>query len=75
MEQEALLAGLVKFLKAPSNTFSILNNADLEFPTVQMLKAKTIQLFSWRLWSINEVSIHLFVKQHLKVCTKYTKTI
>lgn len=44
MEQEALLAGASEIFGASSNTFSILNNADLEFPTVQNAEGETIQL-------------------------------
>ncbi|HAP2798932.1 TPA: oligoendopeptidase F [Enterococcus faecalis] len=44
MEQEALLAGASEIFGASSNTFSILNNADLEFPTVQIAEGETIQL-------------------------------
>ncbi|MXS27963.1 M3 family metallopeptidase, partial [Enterococcus gallinarum] len=45
MEQEALLAGASEIFGASSNTFSILNNADLEFPTVQNAEGEKIQLF------------------------------
>lgn len=53
MEQEALLAGASEIFGASSNTFSILNNADLEFPTVQNAEGETIQLSHGVLWSIN----------------------
>ena len=53
MEQEALLAGASEIFGASSNTFSILNNADLEFPTVQNAEGRNDSTFSWRLWSIN----------------------
>ncbi|MGH2251866.1 oligoendopeptidase F, partial [Enterococcus faecalis] len=44
MEEEALLAGASEIFAASSNTFSILNNADLQFPTVQNAEGETIQL-------------------------------
>lgn len=43
-DQEALLAGASEIFDAPSNTFSILNNADLEFPTIENEQGETIQL-------------------------------
>lgn len=42
--QEALLAGAGEIFNASSHTFSILNNADLEFPIVQNEQGDNIQL-------------------------------
>jgi oligoendopeptidase F len=43
-EQEALLAGASEIFDAPSNTFAILNNADLEFPTIEDENGQPIQI-------------------------------
>lgn len=43
-DKEALLAGAGEIFNASSNTFSILNNADLEFPIVQNEQGDSIQL-------------------------------
>lgn len=43
-EQEALLAGAGEVFGAPSNTFAILNNADLVFPTIDGENGEKIQL-------------------------------
>lgn len=43
-EQEALLAGSSEIFGSPSKTFSVLNNADLVFPTIEGENGETIQL-------------------------------
>lgn len=43
-EQEALLAGAGEIFGAASNTFSVLNNADLVFPTIEGSDGEKIQL-------------------------------
>ncbi|MFD1899077.1 oligoendopeptidase F [Enterococcus termitis] len=43
-EQEALLAGAGEIFEASSNTFSILNNADLKFPVIEDENGEKIQL-------------------------------
>lgn len=43
-DQEALLAGASEIFGASSNTFSILNNADLKFPVIEDENGKKIQL-------------------------------
>ncbi|MGX7163204.1 oligoendopeptidase F [Enterococcus massiliensis] len=43
-EQESLLAGASEVFGASSNTFAILNNADLVFPTITDEKGEKIQL-------------------------------
>ncbi|MGK0550842.1 oligoendopeptidase F [Enterococcus faecalis] len=43
-DQEALLAGAGEIFDAPSNTFAVLNNADLEFPTIEDEHGQTVQL-------------------------------
>ncbi|MBF8808535.1 MAG: oligoendopeptidase F [Enterococcus lacertideformus] len=43
-EQEALLAGVGEIFGASSDTFAVLNNADLEFPTIVGEDGKKIQL-------------------------------
>lgn len=43
-EMEALLAGASEVLNASSQTFSVLNNADLQFPEVKGENGETVQL-------------------------------
>ena len=43
-EQEALLAGAGEIFGGSSNTFAILNNADLKFPVIENEKGEKIQL-------------------------------
>lgn len=43
-DQEALLAGAGEIFEASSNTFSVLNNADLEFPVIENETGEKIQL-------------------------------
>lgn len=43
-DQEALLAGASEIFGASSNTFSVLNNADLEFPVIENEKGEKVQL-------------------------------
>lgn len=43
-DQEALLAGAGEIFEASSNTFSVLNNADLEFPIIENEDGEKIQL-------------------------------
>ncbi|GMA47706.1 oligoendopeptidase F [Tetragenococcus muriaticus] len=43
-EQEALLAGAGEIFGASSNTFSILNNADLVFPVIEDANGEKVQL-------------------------------
>ncbi|MEI5995156.1 oligoendopeptidase F [Candidatus Enterococcus mansonii] len=43
-DQEALLAGAGEIFEASSNTFSILNNADLKFPVIENENGESIQL-------------------------------
>lgn len=43
-DQEALLAGAGEIFEASSNTFSILNNADLKFPVIENEHGEKIQL-------------------------------
>lgn len=43
-EQEALLAGANEIFGASGKTFNTLNNADLEFPTIEGEQGETIQL-------------------------------
>jgi len=43
-DQEALLAGAGEIFEASSNTFSILNNADLKFPVIENEQGEKIQL-------------------------------
>lgn len=43
-DQEALLAGAGEIFEASSNTFSILNNADLIFPVIENEQGEKIQL-------------------------------
>ncbi|AIM24743.1 oligoendopeptidase F [Melissococcus plutonius] len=43
-DKEALLAGASEIFGAPSNIFSILNNADLVFPVIKNEEGKSIQL-------------------------------
>lgn len=43
-DQEALLAGAGEIFEASSNTFSILNNADLKFPVIENENGENIQL-------------------------------
>lgn len=43
-EQEALLAAAGEIFGSPSNTFSVLNNADLVFPTIEGEDGEKIQL-------------------------------
>lgn len=43
-EQEALLASASEIFSAPSQTFSVLNNADLVFPTIEGENGEKIQL-------------------------------
>jgi len=43
-EQEALLAQLSEVANASSQTFSMLNNADLEFPTIKDEKGEDVEL-------------------------------
>ncbi|KFN92866.1 oligoendopeptidase F [Tetragenococcus muriaticus PMC-11-5] len=43
-EQEALLAGAGEIFGASSNTFSILNNADLVFPVIEDASGEKVQL-------------------------------
>ncbi len=43
-EQEALLAAAGEIFGSPSNTFSVLNNADLVFPTIEGEEGEKIQL-------------------------------
>lgn len=43
-EQEALLAGAGEIFEASSNTFSVLNNADLVFPIIENENGEKIQL-------------------------------
>lgn len=43
-DQEALLAGASEIFDASSNTFSVLNNADLTFPVVENEKGEKVQL-------------------------------
>lgn len=43
-EQEALLAGASEIFEASSNTFSVLNNADLVFPVIENEKGEKVQL-------------------------------
>ncbi|MEI5989206.1 oligoendopeptidase F [Enterococcus termitis] len=43
-DQEALLAGAGEIFEASSNTFSILNNADLKFPVIEDENGEKIQL-------------------------------
>lgn len=43
-EQEALLAGAGEIFRGPSTTFSVLNNADLEFPVIEGEKGEKVQL-------------------------------
>ncbi|MFK4566080.1 oligoendopeptidase F [Enterococcus sp. UD-01] len=43
-EQESLLAGASEIFEASSNTFSVLNNADLKFPVIKDEKGESIQL-------------------------------
>ncbi|EOL43701.1 oligoendopeptidase F [Enterococcus caccae] len=43
-DQEALLAGAGEIFEASSNTFSILNNADLKFPIIENENGEKIQL-------------------------------
>lgn len=43
-EQEALLAGAGEIFGSPGNTFAVLNNADLEFPTIEGEEGEKIQL-------------------------------
>ncbi len=51
-EQESLLAGAGEIFGASSDTFAVLNNADLEFPTIVGRWEKN-PAFSWCLWSID----------------------
>lgn len=43
-DQEALLAGASEIFSASSNTFSVLNNADLTFPVIEDEQGEKIQL-------------------------------
>src|SRR5699024_5581585 len=43
-EQEALLAGAGEIFGAAGNTFSVLNNADLVFPTIEGSDGEKVQL-------------------------------
>ncbi|KAF1302097.1 oligoendopeptidase F [Enterococcus saccharolyticus] len=43
-EQEALLAGAGEIFSSASNTFSVLNNADLVFPTIEGENGESVQL-------------------------------
>lgn len=43
-EQEALLAGAGEIFGAPGNIFSVLNNADLDFPVVEDENGEKVQL-------------------------------
>ncbi len=43
-DQESLLAGAGEIFGSSSNIFSVLNNADLEFPTITEKMGKAIQL-------------------------------
>lgn len=43
-DQEALLAGASEILGASSNIFSVLNNADLEFPVIENEKGEKVKL-------------------------------
>ncbi|MGL4696070.1 oligoendopeptidase F [Enterococcus larvae] len=43
-DQEALLAGAGEIFGASSNTFSVLNNADLKFPVIEDANGEKIQL-------------------------------
>lgn len=43
-DQEALLAGASEIFSASSNTFSVLNNADLTFPVIENEQGEKIQL-------------------------------
>lgn len=43
-EQEALLAGAGEIFRGPSTTFSVLNNADLEFPVIEGEEGEKVQL-------------------------------
>ncbi|MBL1229778.1 oligoendopeptidase F [Enterococcus sp. BWB1-3] len=43
-DKEALLAGASEIFGASSNTFSILNNADLKFPVIENEKGEKVQL-------------------------------
>ncbi|MGM0123294.1 oligoendopeptidase F [Enterococcus sp. AZ194] len=43
-EEEALLAGASEIFEASSDTFSVLNNADLTFPVVQNEEGESVQL-------------------------------
>ncbi|WP_265456184.1 oligoendopeptidase F [Enterococcus sp. HY326] len=43
-DQEALLAGASEIFGASSNTFSVLNNADLKFPVIENEKGEKIEL-------------------------------
>lgn len=43
-DQESLLAKAAEVMGASSNTFSMLNNADLEFPTIEDENGETVQI-------------------------------
>src|SRR5699024_5895562 len=43
-KEEVLLAEVSEVTQAPSQTFSILNNADLKFPTITDEKGKKVEL-------------------------------
>lgn len=55
-EQEALLAGAAEVMNASSNTFGMLNNADLKFPAIRDEKGNEVEVTHGRYTSFLESS-------------------
>lgn len=67
-DQEALLAGAGEIFEASSNTFSILNNADLKFPVIENENGEKIQLTHGVYGQLMENTHRDYEKKHSKDC-------
>ena len=65
-EQEALLAEASEAMGAAENTFGMLNNADLEFPSIKDENGVEVEVTHGRFTTFLESAIQEFVVMHLK---------
>ena len=69
-EQEALLAEASEVLGASGNTFGMLNNADLEFPSIKDENGEEVEVTHGRFTRFLKVLIQEFAVMRLKLFMK-----
>ena len=74
-QEEALLAEASEALSSPSNTFSVLNNADITFPSIKDENGKETQITHGNFINFLESSNREVRKTHLKPYIKHTDSI